>query len=604
MSKSGKSPLENAVEIIEKFGGIRPMASKTGVAVTTIQGWKKRGVIPGARKGAILDAAQEHEVDLFGLVEGAPSLAVVEEEPEQVAEAEAVSATDVVAELISLVSEDNENAAVSFEEDDNDDSSDDEPEAEDKEEEPKEKLEEDNGDDKDEAEVEADVEAEEKDDEDANDKDEDEGDKDEEEDDLEIPVALRRTVEAESAKRKTSELRADRAPNGNYAEFTLETKKGAMNRSMIIAIAILLLILAALAGVILPKNKSADHRDARIEELEKKLLAVRQEQSSFKGLMPENWSDELAQLKRQAEQVKQGISHKVDDVKALSHDLASAQGITNRVEQLQTYVSEISGETGVYALKSRFDKMRQDYMGEKTLSNSVQALLPIIQRSKGANPEHLNVQIANARTQDKSLQTSLGNVPQKELKAAAMLLAMTQVRSALNRPETEFDGDLQLLMGMVSDDNTELKAAIEKLAPYSKEGVLTPSGVKSEFQTVAGEAVAASLRGEDVSVSDKLSAKFNELLKVEKDGELLTGTETQATINTAENLVEEDRFEDAVVMLKKKLRAKELKPLQPWIKKAEGLVASKKLGDVIDEAIDLNFGSGLLGGKVLENRNH
>ena len=280
---------------------------------------------------------------------------------------------------------------------------------------------------------------------------------------------------------------------------------------------------------------------------------------------------------------------------------------STRVEQLQTYVSEISGEKGVYALKTRFDKMRQEYTGSKILDTSVQALLPLIQRSQNSqseDPEQLNGLIEQARTQNKALQTSFGNVPQNELKAAAMLLAMTQVRSALNRPEEEFDSDLELLIGMVGEDDPELNAAIEKLAPYSKEGILTPSGLKSEFQTVAGEAVVASLRGEDVSVSDKLSAKFNELLKVEKNGELLTGTETQATINTAEKLVEENRFKEAVSMLKKNLHAKELEPLQPWIRKAEGLIASRNLGDMLEESIDLNFGSGLLGGKVLESRKY
>ncbi len=547
MSKSGKPPLENAVEIIEKFGGIRPMASKTGVAVTTIQGWKKRGVIPGARKESIIEAAAEHNIDVSGLVEGAPSLEVAEEAPEE------VIVPPAPAELSETSDEDDESEA------DSDDDDKDEDESDDKDDEP------------------------------------------EEDDDLEIPVALKRTVEAESRRKSAGDLRAERGPRGDYAEFTLEGKKSPMNRSVIIALAIVLIILAVLAGLILPsKYKNTDQRDARIQELEQQLSSAKKEQSGFKGLMSENWSEELEQLKRQAEQVKKGVSSKVDDVKAMSRDFVSAQGLDSRVEQLQTYVSEISGEKGIYALKGRFDQMRKDYMGKEMLSGSVAALLPLIQRTQGQNDEHVNLLIADARTQDKSLQTSFGNVPQNELKAAVMLLAMTQVRSALNRPDTEFDNDLQLLFGMVDEEDTELRAAIEKLAPYSKEGVLTPGGLKNEFQSAAGEAVAASLRGEDVSVSDKLSAKFNELLKVEKDGELLTGTETQATINKVEKMVQKDQFEGAVKMLKSNLRAKELAPLQPWIRKAEGMIASKNLGSMLEEAIELNFGPGLLGGQVLQ----
>ena len=54
----------DAVHVIERFGGIRPMASKIDVAVTTVQGWKNRGVIPESRRDAIETAAAKHGVDL------------------------------------------------------------------------------------------------------------------------------------------------------------------------------------------------------------------------------------------------------------------------------------------------------------------------------------------------------------------------------------------------------------------------------------------------------------------------------------------------------------------------------------------------------------
>ena len=56
--------LNNAGEIIERFGGIRPMASKMAVPVTTVQGWKKRDVIPGNRRGEVLRAAEINAIDL------------------------------------------------------------------------------------------------------------------------------------------------------------------------------------------------------------------------------------------------------------------------------------------------------------------------------------------------------------------------------------------------------------------------------------------------------------------------------------------------------------------------------------------------------------
>jgi hypothetical protein len=53
--------------IVERFGGIRPMASKLDIPVTTVQGWKKRGAIPAARHAEIIAAAARHAIDLTDL---------------------------------------------------------------------------------------------------------------------------------------------------------------------------------------------------------------------------------------------------------------------------------------------------------------------------------------------------------------------------------------------------------------------------------------------------------------------------------------------------------------------------------------------------------
>lgn len=55
------SPAQRA---IRAFGGIRPMASKLGVPVTTVQGWKERGHIPEARIPELMTAAAIHGITL------------------------------------------------------------------------------------------------------------------------------------------------------------------------------------------------------------------------------------------------------------------------------------------------------------------------------------------------------------------------------------------------------------------------------------------------------------------------------------------------------------------------------------------------------------
>ncbi|MGH6953575.1 MAG: carph-isopro domain-containing protein, partial [Alphaproteobacteria bacterium] len=54
----------SASELVDRFGGIRPMASKLGVPVTTVQGWKERGAIPEQRWPQVAEAAARHGIAL------------------------------------------------------------------------------------------------------------------------------------------------------------------------------------------------------------------------------------------------------------------------------------------------------------------------------------------------------------------------------------------------------------------------------------------------------------------------------------------------------------------------------------------------------------
>ena len=96
---NGASDAPPALRVIGAFGGIRPMASKLDVPVSTVQGWKERGVIPEARHSEVRAAAAAHAVSL-----DEADLAASAEAPPEVpadavaAEAAAETATETAAE--------------------------------------------------------------------------------------------------------------------------------------------------------------------------------------------------------------------------------------------------------------------------------------------------------------------------------------------------------------------------------------------------------------------------------------------------------------------------------------------------------------------------
>ena len=97
MTEDGDTPQQaeafpDASAVIDAFGGVRPMASRLGVAATTIQGWKSRGNIPEGRRQAVQDVAAAAGIDLSGLSAGTeiPDEPVSEDTPEE-AVAETIS---------------------------------------------------------------------------------------------------------------------------------------------------------------------------------------------------------------------------------------------------------------------------------------------------------------------------------------------------------------------------------------------------------------------------------------------------------------------------------------------------------------------------------
>ncbi len=63
-SKAGADRVAPAIAVIERFGGIRPMAKDLGVAVSTVQGWKERASIPANRHDQIRAAAAKKDLAL------------------------------------------------------------------------------------------------------------------------------------------------------------------------------------------------------------------------------------------------------------------------------------------------------------------------------------------------------------------------------------------------------------------------------------------------------------------------------------------------------------------------------------------------------------
>jgi len=561
--------IENAQGVIEAFGGIRPMAKKMGVAVTTVQGWKKRNAIPGKRLDEILNAAREHDVDLDDVLDG--DLVEVANENVSATVSKDVQAGEAEEDLgdadEAQVSQVSESAPIVL--NDIHDAPDviDDP-------------------------VEDDA----------------------------IGEDGRTTVEA-----VVPELRALHAKIDH-----LEKQPEANNSATVISVIALLTVLGALAaGAFFWQQSEAQKAEAiraeaeRVRLLEEKLNAVDsdvqgvKESQGFLGqIIPQDLGAQIDELKTQAQDLKEQANTLKEDVKSATDQAkAAAQGVSEdvlakdagnleqRLTKLETHLQDLTGSPVLAGLLGRFDALQSNPEGQDVLARSVtelDALFEALKQSEtlGQSEEAINQTLAEARNQSDALGQSFEAVPQDDLKAAALLLGMAQLRSSLNRDNAAFESDVALLQKLVGQDNPALNDALNRLAPHAQEGVLTPSGLSSELWTFAGDAVAASLSGEDVSVKEQAKARMNELFQVEKDGELVTGTDTQASLVKAERLLEQGNIEGAIASVQA-LDGDALSAMLPWLEKAQTSLDAQGAKRLVNDL--LTTATAGAGGKLIHN---
>ena len=503
-SSNNSQAIENAEKIIEKFGGIRPMAKKMEVAVTTVQGWKKRNVIPANRRGQVIEAAGVHNIDISEYIDGAAVTTAPEASPPANENAEEKQPITLSASVSTPVSE--------------------------------------------------------------------------------------APVKSELSAAHTSENPNDTKQDKAFTAHMAQVEEKTVNKTLWVNVVFILVSIAAVLALLWP---SSTKQTQEITEIKQEVSAlqgdVTQQKSLLSSILPEDMSKQLETLQEQASEIKeQAVALKDDAVVAIekvqevSGDVLAenAGTINERIAVLQYHADDVLSSERFQSLRTRFDGMNESLFGQQKLETAASdlntAVGAYIASGVQTSSDEFTQMLEGMRAQSAPLNEAFEGVPTDDLQAAALLLGFTQLRGALNRDNDPFEDDLQLLMNLVGEDNPELLGALEKLAPHAQDGVLTPSGLSAEFKDIAGDVVVSSLKGEDVSVQEKASARLNELFQVEKDGALQTGTDTQKILHTANKHVEEGNIAAAIEALSV-LEGQEAQAVQPWVDDANASLAVEEI---------------------------
>jgi hypothetical protein len=517
--------IPNGGQIVERFGGIRPMASKLNVPVTTVQGWKKRDAIPAIRRDEIVNAARRYDVSIMDLIGTGAN---------ENARANTPNTSGTIAEDPALSRHQHQTMPAP--------------------------------------------------------------------DSILTGSPVNRTT-APQAQRKVETMnqqtpRPNTTPNAAPHTATLNTppkrepivgvdmgavRKSARRTSFLTTTC--LVLLAAGAGYMLFAGEST--KDPRIQTLDTRVTALETQRMSA----PTTGAFEA--LQNQVSNITTAIGSSTDGLAQLAREVAAGTNapLTQRLAVLEAQLKSNAGAAApaLSALTDRMEAMAASPQGQAEWQSAISDLRDTVTGLSGRT-DNIDTALAEARAQNDALGRTLSQVSGNDVGAAAMLLALTNLRGAVDR-QAPFQQDLELLKG-VSDADPALAESLDKLAPYAQSGIMSPAALKGALQASANDIITAKLRGEDVSMKEKFMLHLKSLLSIRKDGVADGSGAEQELIQTASRQLDSGDVAGAMATLQQ-LQGPSAQAAAPWQAQAQGTLVAQSVDMNLVNAIITKVKNGL-----------
>lgn len=526
-----------AEEVIDKFGGLRPLANRLGIAPSTVQGWKERGVVPENRVPQVLDAAVEDGIILRGHVQqDVEDVAKPDAAPEPKAQETAAPKPEAAAEVkADATSEPKTDAPAPSQ--------------------PASKF-------------------------------------------VASSVAPAATAPSEDDRRDHRDRRSagdrrqkqdpnftgpDRRINDRRSGLDRRQQRAAewqhkkkfMERSMLTFAFLFIVIVLAGVFIMMPEYKAMQQQAAQYETMQKELATmnrqlatIKEDRTSISGRINEG----LNQLERTKEEIMQQVK--------TAEEAAAQVANSNWQQRFSMAEQKIFG---LRTMMNQVEGLINTPGGREALENSLRSLESTMGQYGGTiTQDDLNVM----RQQDPILATVMKDVRAEDVKAALMLLTLNEVRTTMGRETSPFADDLKLLQDLNQDD-PQVQASIQRLAPYAQSGVLSQQRLSDEFQGLAGDIVMAKLRGEDASIQNRAMERLSQMMTVRRI-DSAEGDNADAIVVRAQAKIDQGDISGAIAELQK-LEGESAKTAAPWIAQAQNRVYADQASSALTMDIMQNL---------------
>jgi uroporphyrinogen-III synthase/DNA-binding transcriptional MerR regulator len=491
--------------VIDIFGGIRPLANRLGITASTVQGWKKRGIIPDARVEAIYTAAEEDGIDINALLaKGQYRMGTNAQDSERRRSTDRRQQRPV----------------------------------------------------------------------------------------YDAYGNIRSATYSGPDRRSGIDRRAHQA---RQQQRIRAEKMRFISRTVIMSSFFIGALALAGTFIMAPEFFSfAEKRDRekqleqQLREYEEKIQEMQRRQNELRrkqGLAP------LPPAPPPAAAPSPGIGQRMNQGILKAQDAAAGvkSAVSGTVESAQKTVQKSSVYQGYQSLTrmlavlngmTRTKEGAAEAEGMMGRLRSVMAAAP-------ADPEGLSKAVEQAQKADPALQHVMGGVAPKDLGAAAMLLTMNELRGNIGGGQS-FESDLKIIEKYAQDD-PEMQAALKRVAPYARSGVLSRQHLQKEFRNIAADIVMAKLQGEDASVRERVLLRLSKYAKMRKIDDI-EGAGVDAAVARAELLIDQGDIKGAIRELQS-LEGAPADAAASWMQQAEGHVAADDSSQLLLQTV-----LGMLGG--------
>ncbi len=497
-----------AQPVIDAFGGLRPLANRLDLTASTVQGWKKRGMIPEARADAVLAAAREDGIDISALLtEGQTRMS----------------------------SENGENK------------------------------------------------------------------------NQQIPKSNNAKKESERRRvtdRRQQKPRLDAQGNILADAYTGPDRRSGMdrrayedakrkkiraekwkfvNRTVLMAAFFLIAIIYGAGFLLAPEFFAIRKEAAKMEDYERRLHDYELKLKEYQEQQQQKKSGSLGQM------INNGIS-KVEDAvetaKTTANTVAGVAGQTIESGDIHGGVQQL------FSMLALLQKMNSTEEGRQAVAEMMARLQGLMGMANG-DQAALGEAVDTARKKDPTLNKLTDGMSSRELGAAAVLLALNELRANMNS-ERAFEQDLAIVQKFAGNDPA-MQKAMQNLAPYAKSGVLSKETLQKEFRGIAADIVMAKLRGEDATVRDRVLERLGKYAKVRKVDDI-EGNSTDAVVARAEIMLDQGDIRGAIKELQT-LDGASAETAEPWMNQAAGNVMADDATAMMMQKLMQQL-SGMSGGSV------